>query len=183
MKFPKNFFPALIVNDDGAYICTHSDYFLSNLAYYIADARHLQSTGKGIHPFYSLSDKIDVQDLITHNLRVIQSLSDRDRALLITTVPLSSTPIVGGQKLASKEQTPVKHRHYHKDVSNLNFIDIYDILYLYNVTDPTIQHAIKKLLVPGGRGGNKDFEEDITEAIDSLVRGKELRAVHAKKDG
>lgn len=183
MKFPKNFFPVLFVNDDGVYICTNSGYFTSNLAYYIVDAGHLRSVGKGIHPFYSLNDRIDVQDLITHNHSAIQAMSDRDRAPLITPVPLSSTPIVENQKLASKEQTPVKHRHYHKDVSNLNFIDIYDILYLYNVTDPTIQHAIKKLLVPGGRGGNKDFEKDITEAIDSLVRGKELRAVHAKKDG
>lgn len=68
------------------------------------------------------------------------------------------------------------HSHYFKDVSKLDTIDVYRVLSLFNVTDPCIQHAVKKLLVAGGRGAGKDINKDIQEAIDSLLRWKEMRA-------
>lgn len=69
-----------------------------------------------------------------------------------------------------------KHPHYHKDVRHLETIDVYRVLALFNVTDPCIQHAVKKLLVAGGRGAGKDLGKDVQEAIDSLERFKEMRA-------
>lgn len=65
--------------------------------------------------------------------------------------------------------------HYHKDVSHLGTIDIYRVLQLWNVTDPCIQHAVKKLLVAGGRG-HKGMTKDVHEAIVSLQRWEEMRA-------
>lgn len=67
-----------------------------------------------------------------------------------------------------------KHNHYYKDVAHLATIDVYRVLGLFNVTDPCIQHAVKKLLVAGGRGAGKDINKDIQEAIDSLVRYQEI---------
>lgn len=69
-----------------------------------------------------------------------------------------------------------KHPHYHKDVRHLQTIDVYRVLHLFNVTDPCIQHAVKKLLVAGGRGAGKDISRDVQEAIDSLQRFQEMRA-------
>lgn len=69
----------------------------------------------------------------------------------------------------------MKHSHYHKDVTKLKMVDVYRVLDLYNVTDPCIQHAVKKLLVAGGRGAGKDISQDIQEAIDSLERWQEMR--------
>lgn len=68
-----------------------------------------------------------------------------------------------------------KHNHYFKDVSQLSVIDVYRTLILFAVSDPCIQHAVKKLLVAGGRGARKDISQDIQEAIDSLERWKEMR--------
>jgi hypothetical protein len=68
-----------------------------------------------------------------------------------------------------------KHSHYYKDVSTLDFIDVYRVLHLFNVTDPCLQHAIKKLLVAGGRGAGKDITKDVAEAQDSLARFLEMR--------
>lgn len=68
-----------------------------------------------------------------------------------------------------------KHPHYHKDVQHLQTIDVYRVLALFNVTNPCIQHAVKKLLVAGGRGAGKDIGKDVQEAIDSLERFKEMR--------
>lgn len=68
----------------------------------------------------------------------------------------------------------IKHPHYHKDVTHLQTIDVYRVLALFNVTDPCIQHAVKKLLVAGGRGAGKGIDKDIQEAIDSLNRFQEM---------
>ena len=68
-----------------------------------------------------------------------------------------------------------KHSHYYKDVSHLDTIDVYRVIQLFGVTDPCLQHAIKKLLVAGMRGGGKDIDKDIQEVIDSCVRFQEMR--------
>lgn len=64
-----------------------------------------------------------------------------------------------------------KHSHYFKDVSHLETIDVYRVLQLYNVTNACQQHAAKKVLLAGCRGG-KDYLKDIQEAIDTLERLK-----------
>jgi len=68
------------------------------------------------------------------------------------------------------------HGHYFKDVSNLETIDVYRVLELFNVANPCVQHAVKKLLVAGGRGAGKDMGKDIQEAIDSLQRWQGMRS-------
>lgn len=75
-----------------------------------------------------------------------------------------------------ESETPVeeeKYPHYYKDVRHLDYIDVYRVLDLFEVTDGAIAHAIKKLLVAGGRG-NKDAAKDIQEAIDSLIRKQKM---------
>jgi hypothetical protein len=52
-------------------------------------------------------------------------------------------------------------------------IDVYDVLMAWNVTNPAIQHAIKKLLQPGQRG-HKTRAEDLQEALVSLQRAIEI---------
>ena len=74
-----------------------------------------------------------------------------------------------------------KHSHYFKDVSRLDSIDVYRVLQLFGVTDPCLQHAIKKLLVAGGRG-HKDIDSDVSEAIDTLERWVEMREEDALPD-
>lgn len=70
---------------------------------------------------------------------------------------------------------PPKHGHYFKDVSHLNVVDVYRVLTLFSVVDPCLQHAIKKLLVAGGRGAGKSIEKDVQEAVDTLERWKAMR--------
>lgn len=64
--------------------------------------------------------------------------------------------------------------HYFIDVSNFKEIDFYVIARLYGITDPNIQHVIKKLLAVGKRNGGKSSEQDIQECIDSLNRKLEI---------
>lgn len=64
--------------------------------------------------------------------------------------------------------------HYYKKVEHLKHVDVYRVLQLFQVTDPCLQHAVKKLLVAGGRGP-KDPIKDVHEAIATLERFLEMR--------
>lgn len=70
----------------------------------------------------------------------------------------------------------MKYGKYFKDVSNLEKIDVYRILDLYEVTDHALGHAIKKLLLAGSRTGGKGAYKDITEARDTLSRYIEMQS-------
>jgi hypothetical protein len=73
-----------------------------------------------------------------------------------------------------------KHSHYFKDVSKLNYIDVYRVIDLFKIQHPCLQHAVKKLLVSGGRG-HKDEDRDIQDVIDSCVRWQEMRKEDSEK--
>lgn len=66
------------------------------------------------------------------------------------------------------------NRSHYRKTSPTTVIDVYRVLQLFEVTDPCIQHAIKKLLAAGKRGA-KDIMHDIAEAIESLERWQEMR--------
>lgn len=55
------------------------------------------------------------------------------------------------------------------------FVDVYDVLMAWNVTNPALQHLIKKALQAGERG-HKSREQDLQDIIDSAIRAKELES-------
>lgn len=61
---------------------------------------------------------------------------------------------------------------YTKQIRGVS-IDVYDVLKAWGVTNPALQHLIKKALQCGGRG-HKDVQQDLQDIIDSAVRAKEL---------
>jgi hypothetical protein len=84
---------------------------------------------------------------------------------------------------SKREVALEKHSHYFKDVRHLSSIDVYRVLELFGVTDPCIQHAVKKLLVSGGRGAGKDQAQDVSEAIDSLTRYQDMAHENLHAEG
>ena len=73
-----------------------------------------------------------------------------------------------------------EYKHYQKNVEHLKWVDVYRVLLLFGVTDPCLQHAIKKLLCAGNRGV-KDELKDVQEAIASLTRYLEIKTEDNKK--
>jgi len=73
-----------------------------------------------------------------------------------------------------------EYKHYQKSVEHLKWIDVYRVLVLFGVTNPCLQHAIKKLLCAGQRG-IKDQKQDVQEAIASLVRYLEMQTEDGDK--
>ena len=74
----------------------------------------------------------------------------------------------------------MSHDHYFKDVTHLKTIDVYRVLDLFGVSNPCVQHAIKKLLCAGQRSV-KDERRDVEEAVSSLVRCLEMQTEDEKK--
>lgn len=66
---------------------------------------------------------------------------------------------------------------YHKQIRT-ETIDVYDVLNAYGVTCPAIAHGVKKLLMPGLRGG-KGTLQDLREARQSIDRAIELEEERA----
>lgn len=62
-----------------------------------------------------------------------------------------------------------------KPMSVTVVVDVYDVIMAWGVTNPAIQHAIKKLLQPGERG-HKTRAQDLKEAMQSLQRAIELES-------
>lgn len=52
-------------------------------------------------------------------------------------------------------------------------VDVYRVLDAFGVSDPAIQHAVKKMLCTGLRG-HKDYLTDLNDSIGSLQKAKEL---------
>ena len=80
------------------------------------------------------------------------------------------------EQLRSIEEARVeerKHSHYFKDVSGVDKIDVYAVLRLFEVTDPCLQHIVKKALCAGKRGA-KDWAKDVQEIADTAQRLIEL---------
>lgn len=66
-----------------------------------------------------------------------------------------------------------KHSHYFKECP-YEKIDVYRVIEIFGITDPCLQHALKKILVTGNRG-HKDAEKDVQDIIDSCTRWQTMR--------
>lgn len=64
---------------------------------------------------------------------------------------------------------------YMKTVPKADAVDVYRVQLAFGVTDPCLQHALKKILCPGQRKAGKTARQDIEEAIYSLQRWCEMR--------
>lgn len=65
-----------------------------------------------------------------------------------------------------------KENKYNRQCKGIT-IDVYDVLKAFAVTDPALQHLIKKALCAGLRG-HKNKEQDLIDIYDSAKRALEL---------
>jgi hypothetical protein len=62
------------------------------------------------------------------------------------------------------------------------YADVYRVLKAFEVTCPAVQHAVKKLLMPGQRG-SKDKRQDLNEALMSVLEALSMECVRLPEDG
>lgn len=76
------------------------------------------------------------------------------------------------ERAAATKQQAITPSKYTKTIHGVS-IDVYDVLQAWGVTNPALQHLIKKALQCGQRG-HKDNAQDLQDIIDSAIRAKEL---------
>jgi hypothetical protein len=62
---------------------------------------------------------------------------------------------------------------YHREIKPGVWVDVYDVLHAWGVSNPALQDLIKKALQPGERG-HKDKSEDMADIVASALRAREL---------
>lgn len=67
----------------------------------------------------------------------------------------------------------MKNPKYNKEILPGVTVDVYDVLKAWKVTNPALQHMIKKALQAGNRG-HKSKLEDMDDIIACALRAKEL---------
>ena len=65
-----------------------------------------------------------------------------------------------------------RNNKYMREIAPRVWVDVYDVLYAFSVTDPCLQHLIKKALATGVRG-HKNEREDLIDIRDSAIRAIE----------
>lgn len=80
---------------------------------------------------------------------------------------------VGEIHIDGKQHEAKLANKYLHEIKSGVFVDVYDVLMAWNVTNPALQHLIKKALQAGERG-HKSREQDLQDIIDSAIRAKEL---------
>ena len=76
--------------------------------------------------------------------------------------------------LISKKRHRITTSKYTKTIHGVS-VDVYDVLQAWGVSNPALQHLIKKAL-QCGRRGHKDNAQDLQDIIDSAIRAKELES-------
>jgi hypothetical protein len=72
-----------------------------------------------------------------------------------------------------EEEAVVERNKYMREVKPGVWVDVYDLLKAFDVSDPCLQHLIKKALAAGKRG-HKDALTDYKDILDSAKRALEL---------
>lgn len=81
-------------------------------------------------------------------------------------------PFVSVEDAATAKMPAITPSKYTKTIRGVS-VDVYDVLQAWGVSNPALQHLIKKALQCGQRG-HKDNAQDLQDIIDSAIRAKEL---------
>lgn len=98
------------------------------------------------------------------------------KAKTINTVKVMRIDSVAPEFIPCEPIADKPRSKYHREIKPGVWIDVYDVLEAFSVTNSADAHAIKKLLMPGTRG-HKDAVTDRREAIASIERAIELEQV------
>ena len=96
------------------------------------------------------------RNVLGYGFQKVVYVQQPERGAELPIVPTTPVPVVGNPK-------------YNREIKPNVFVDVYDVLYAFKVTDPCLQHLIKKALAVGVRG-HKDTRQDLVDIRDSAQR-------------
>lgn len=109
---------------------------------------------------------------------------DRDLNKIVGTVrpKLQDMPLSGRideerHRRSDRSMSEKYPKYYKKIPAGVTELDVYGVCAMFPVDDSSgaINHARKKLLVPGVRTGGKSMVDDVREAVDTLNRWLQMQ--------
>lgn len=140
-------------------VCSQRDELQSRLDCLLSN---VHSAGDRIN---TLEEHVKVVDAENKRLSELNADLDEENSSLLSAMNEQQFPVTPSNQ-------PL-FPHYFRAVPNASHVDVYWVLKAWDVTDPCVQHAIKKLMAAGMRGA-KDKMKDLKEARDSITRALEL---------
>ena len=123
---------------------------------YFSDGKHVFTSGEKVVIVHNDTFLIEMRpDEWTKGAQIMEQIAQNGN---------------GGEVYDELENNKSK---YHREIKKGVFVDVYDVLSAFEVVNPAMQHALKKMLAPGKRGA-KDTIQDMKEAIQSIERAIEL---------
>ncbi|WYC18338.1 hypothetical protein [Citrobacter phage vB_CfrS_K1M] len=144
------------------------EYFVER---YECDKRYTNAIHKG-DEFRFLVNDFGTGDIIAER----EPVTSAD----VEVVKYDPTKVDGEQRMKCGELKIDGETHestinkYTRDCKGVQ-VDVYDVLQAFDVTNPALQHLIKKALCVGIRG-HKTKQQDLQDIIDSAIRAKELES-------
>lgn len=128
------------------------DYSIHNPFGYTDD--ELQEPQRTLHMDWVAANKVTtVEDDITHDF--LDNLMEKAAAIEIT------------------DENIIPKNKYMREIHAGVWVDVYDVIEAFEVTDGGFQHALKKILACGKRG-HKDESEDRKDILVSVKRSNEI---------
>lgn len=127
------------------------------------------------HPVYTANPEI-IKEVLFNLVAVREPITAAD----VEVVKYDPTKVDGDQLVKCGELKIDGEVHnaainkYIRDCKGVQ-VDVYDVLQAFDVTNPALQHLIKKALCVGIRG-HKTKQQDLQDIIDSAIRAKELES-------
>lgn len=135
-----------------------------------AEATHKYLHKECKHPVWTAKPEI-IKEALFDLVALRELVTDEDD--LNECIGATETTINGANLNDIDGVETVKYNKYLHEIKPGIFVDVYDVLMAWNVTNPALQHLIKKALQAGERG-HKSREQDLQDIIDSAIRAKEL---------
>lgn len=121
----------------------------------------------------SRSDRISIRPRC-FGTYVRELYNDRACGSCMSVEDCMNNAFMASDKRADEQHTKGSARSkYHREIKPGVWVDVYDVLHAFSVTNSALQHLIKKALAPGQRG-HKDRATDMDEIVQSAIRAREL---------
>ena len=133
----------------------------------------IRSDGGGLHHGFEVGDKVVITEIFHSDRFGLCCECGRDGRYLLQYVLPCDLELVKNNSYSADA-----YDHYNKSILGKDgtkiIVDVYRVLDAFNVTNPQLQHIVKKALCAGQRG-HKDYLRDLQDIVDSAKNAIEMR--------
>ena len=126
----------------------------------------------GLHHGFEIGDEVVIVEIFHSNSFGMCCKCERDGCRYTQYILPCDLELVKNNGYSSED-----YKHYNKSILGkdgiITTVDVYRVLEAFSVTNPQLQHIVKKALCAGQRG-HKDYLRDLQDVVDSAKNAIEM---------